>query len=92
MEGINHQPLWISSACRARLRRDGDSSVGYCSSLVLSWSRGLLTAHSTGTVLLRLVWAALTVLVGVYLIAEPSHGTLTLTLVLDRTRPPGALV
>ncbi len=43
---------------------------------------GAFTAHSIGTVLLRLVWAALTVLVGVYLIAEPHNGTLTLTLVL----------
>ncbi|HEY5053932.1 MAG TPA: HdeD family acid-resistance protein [Solirubrobacterales bacterium] len=40
------------------------------------------TAHSIGTVILRLVWAALTVIVGVYLIAEPHNGTLTLTLVL----------
>jgi uncharacterized membrane protein HdeD (DUF308 family) len=43
---------------------------------------GAFTAHSIGTVLLRLVWAALTVIVGVYLIAEPHNGTLTLTLVL----------
>jgi uncharacterized membrane protein HdeD (DUF308 family) len=43
---------------------------------------GAFTAHSIGTVVLRLVWAALTVLVGVYLIAEPHNGTLTLTLVL----------
>ena len=31
---------------------------------------------------LRLIWAALTVIVGVYLIVEPHNGTLTLTLVL----------
>jgi uncharacterized membrane protein HdeD (DUF308 family) len=43
---------------------------------------GAFTAHSIGTVVLRLVWAALTVIVGVYLIAEPHNGTLTLTLVL----------
>jgi uncharacterized membrane protein HdeD (DUF308 family) len=43
---------------------------------------GAFTAHSVGTVLLRLVWAALTVIVGVWLIAEPHNGTLTLTLVL----------
>lgn len=43
---------------------------------------GAFTAHSVGTVVLRLVWAALTVIVGVYLIAEPHNGTLTLTLVL----------
>jgi uncharacterized membrane protein HdeD (DUF308 family) len=40
------------------------------------------TAHSMGTVLLRLVWALLTVIVGVWLIVEPHNGTLTLTLVL----------
>jgi uncharacterized membrane protein HdeD (DUF308 family) len=40
------------------------------------------SAHSIGTVLLRLLWAALTVIVGVWLIAEPHNGTLTLTLVL----------
>jgi uncharacterized membrane protein HdeD (DUF308 family) len=43
---------------------------------------GAFAAHSIGTVVLRLVWAALTVIVGVYLIAEPHNGTLTLTLVL----------
>jgi uncharacterized membrane protein HdeD (DUF308 family) len=43
---------------------------------------GAFTAHAIGTVVLRLIWAALTVLVGVYLIAEPHNGTLTLTLVL----------
>lgn len=40
------------------------------------------SAHSVGTVVLRLLWAALTVIVGVWLILEPHNGTLTLTLVL----------
>ncbi|HEX8051039.1 MAG TPA: HdeD family acid-resistance protein [Solirubrobacterales bacterium] len=40
------------------------------------------SAHSVGTVAVRLAWALLTVLVGVWLIAEPHNGTLTLTLVL----------
>jgi uncharacterized membrane protein HdeD (DUF308 family) len=40
------------------------------------------SAHSIGTVVLRLLWAALTVVVGVWLILEPHNGTLTLTLVL----------
>jgi uncharacterized membrane protein HdeD (DUF308 family) len=40
------------------------------------------SAHSIGTVVLRLIWALLTVLVGAYLIFEPHNGTLTLTLVL----------
>jgi uncharacterized membrane protein HdeD (DUF308 family) len=40
------------------------------------------SAHSIGTVVLRLLWAALTVIVGVWLIVEPHNGTLTLTLVL----------
>ena len=40
------------------------------------------TAHSVGTVLLRLAWALLTVIVGLWLIVEPHNGTLTLTLVL----------
>jgi uncharacterized membrane protein HdeD (DUF308 family) len=40
------------------------------------------SAHSVGTVVLRLLWAALTVVVGVWLIVEPHNGTLTLTLVL----------
>jgi uncharacterized membrane protein HdeD (DUF308 family) len=43
---------------------------------------GAFTAHSLGTVVLRLLWALLTVLVGLYLIFEPHNGTLTLTLVL----------
>jgi uncharacterized membrane protein HdeD (DUF308 family) len=40
------------------------------------------TARSIGTVLLRLLWALLTFLVGLWLVIEPRHGTLTLTLVL----------
>ena len=40
------------------------------------------SAHSVGTLLLRLLWAALTVIVGLWLIVEPDNGTLTLTLVL----------
>jgi uncharacterized membrane protein HdeD (DUF308 family) len=43
---------------------------------------GAFAAHSVGTLLLRLVWAALTVIVGIWLIVEPHNGTLTLTLVL----------
>jgi uncharacterized membrane protein HdeD (DUF308 family) len=40
------------------------------------------SAHSIGTVLVRIIWAVLTVVVGVWLIVEPHNGTLTLTLVL----------
>jgi uncharacterized membrane protein HdeD (DUF308 family) len=40
------------------------------------------SAHSIGTVLLRLLWALLTLLVGFWLVIEPDNGTLTLTLVL----------
>jgi uncharacterized membrane protein HdeD (DUF308 family) len=40
------------------------------------------SAHSVGTVLWRLFWALLTVVVGIWLIVEPHNGTLTLTLVL----------
>jgi uncharacterized membrane protein HdeD (DUF308 family) len=40
------------------------------------------SAHSVGSLVLRLIWAALTVVVGVWLIVEPHNGTLTLTLVL----------
>jgi uncharacterized membrane protein HdeD (DUF308 family) len=43
---------------------------------------GAFTAHSVGTVLLRLLWAFLTVIVGIWLVVEPHNGTLTLTLVL----------
>lgn len=40
------------------------------------------SAHSIGSLLLRLIWAALTVIVGLWLIVEPHNGTLTLTFVL----------
>jgi uncharacterized membrane protein HdeD (DUF308 family) len=40
------------------------------------------SAHSVGTLVLRLIWAILTVVVGIWLIVEPHSGTLTLTLVL----------
>ncbi|HEX5927856.1 MAG TPA: DUF308 domain-containing protein [Solirubrobacterales bacterium] len=40
------------------------------------------SAVSVGSLLLRLLWAALTVIVGLWLIIEPHNGTLTLTLVL----------
>jgi uncharacterized membrane protein HdeD (DUF308 family) len=40
------------------------------------------SAHSIGTLLVRMAWALLTVLVGIWLIVEPHNGTLTLTLVL----------
>ena len=40
------------------------------------------SAHSIGTLVLRLIWAVLTVIVGLWLIVEPHNGTLTLTLVL----------
>jgi uncharacterized membrane protein HdeD (DUF308 family) len=40
------------------------------------------SAQSVGSLLLRLVWAALTVIVGIWLIVEPHNGTLTLTFVL----------
>lgn len=40
------------------------------------------SAHSIGTLVLRLAWAILTVIVGLWLIVEPHDGTLTLTLVL----------
>lgn len=43
---------------------------------------GAFTAHSIGTVVLRLIWAFLTVLVGIWLVVEPDNGTLTLTVVL----------
>jgi uncharacterized membrane protein HdeD (DUF308 family) len=43
---------------------------------------GAFSAHSVGTVVLRLLWAFLTLLVGFYLIVEPDNGTLTLTFVL----------
>ena len=40
------------------------------------------SAHSVGPLVVRLLWAALTVVVGVWLIVEPHNGTLTLTFVL----------
>ena len=43
---------------------------------------GAFRAHSIVTVALRLLWACLTVLVGLWLIVQPHNGTLTLTLVL----------
>jgi len=43
---------------------------------------GAFAAHSIGSVVLRLIWALLTVVVGLWLIVEPHNGTLTLTLVL----------
>ena len=43
---------------------------------------GAFMAHSIGSVVLRLIWALLTVIVGLWLIVEPHNGTLTLTLVL----------
>lgn len=43
---------------------------------------GALTAHTVGTLALRLLWALLTILVGFWFVIEPDNGTLTLTLVL----------
>jgi uncharacterized membrane protein HdeD (DUF308 family) len=43
---------------------------------------GAFTAHSVGTIVLRLLWALLTVAVGLWLVVEPHNGTLTLTLIL----------
>ncbi len=43
---------------------------------------GAFAAHTIGSVLWRLLWAFLTVIVGLWLIVEPHNGTLTLTLVL----------
>lgn len=43
---------------------------------------GAFAAQTVGSVVLRLVWALLTVIVGLWLIVEPHNGTLTLTLVL----------
>jgi uncharacterized membrane protein HdeD (DUF308 family) len=40
------------------------------------------SAHSIGSRLLRMAWAVVTVVVGVWLIVEPHNGTLTLTVVL----------
>lgn len=43
---------------------------------------GAFAAHTIGSLVLRLLWALLTVVVGLWLIVEPDNGTLTLTLVL----------
>ena len=43
---------------------------------------GAFSAHSVGTVAVRVAWALLTLLIGIWLIVEPHNGTLTLTLVL----------
>ncbi|MGC1853728.1 MAG: HdeD family acid-resistance protein [Solirubrobacterales bacterium] len=43
---------------------------------------GAFAAQTIGSVVLRLLWAFLTVIVGLWLIIEPHNGTLTLTLVL----------
>ena len=40
------------------------------------------SAHSVGSLILRLIWAVLTFVVGLWLILEPHNGTLTLTFVL----------
>jgi uncharacterized membrane protein HdeD (DUF308 family) len=40
------------------------------------------SAHSLGSVAVRLAWALLTLVVGIWLIVEPHNGTLTLTFVL----------
>jgi uncharacterized membrane protein HdeD (DUF308 family) len=40
------------------------------------------SAHSVGTVAVRIAWALVTLLVGLWLIVEPHNGTLTLTLIL----------
>lgn len=40
------------------------------------------SAHSVGPFALRMLWAVLTVIVGLWLIVEPHSGTLTLTFVL----------
>ncbi len=40
------------------------------------------SAHSVGSVAVRLAWALLTFVVGLWLVVEPHNGTLTLTFVL----------
>ena len=77
----------VSAAWRSWCRpwpRSGrrSSSAGSSSSPAPSWSPRAFSAHSIGTVVLRLLWAALTVIVGLWLIVEPHNGTLTLTFVL----------
>jgi uncharacterized membrane protein HdeD (DUF308 family) len=43
---------------------------------------GAFAAQTIGSLVLRLLWAVLTAIVGLWLIVEPDNGTLTLTLVL----------
>jgi uncharacterized membrane protein HdeD (DUF308 family) len=43
---------------------------------------GAFAAVSIGSLVLRLLWALLTVIVGLWLVVEPHNGTLTLTLIL----------
>jgi uncharacterized membrane protein HdeD (DUF308 family) len=43
---------------------------------------GAFNATTVGSVLLRLLWAFLTIIVGFWLVIEPHNGTLTLTFVL----------
>ncbi len=43
---------------------------------------GAFAAHTVGSVIWRLLWAFLTVIVGIWLIVEPHNGTLTLTFVV----------
>lgn len=40
------------------------------------------SAHSVGSLVVRMIWAILTLIVGLWLIIEPHNGTLTLTFVL----------
>jgi uncharacterized membrane protein HdeD (DUF308 family) len=40
------------------------------------------SAHSVGSLVVRLIWAILTLIVGLWLVLEPHNGTLTLTFVL----------
>ncbi len=54
---------------------------------ILLFSGGFLvaaafSAHSIGSLVVRLIWALLTVVVGLWLILEPHNGTVTLTLIL----------
>ena len=77
---------------RRRLRGDpGPAVASVGTAIFIGWIlviagaflvAGAFTAHSIGTVVLRLLWALLTVIVGLCLIVEPHNGTLTLTLVL----------
>lgn len=40
------------------------------------------SAHSIGSLVVRLIWAGLTLVVGIWLVVEPHNGSLTLTFVL----------